>query len=207
MQDHQHIQGAVHVERCEFCMTLHVKKIHYPTESSLLFDGLRRIISLCVALADEHRVNGWRQSQHLLKKVKKLNREINRIATKKGPRYKERMLPLYRELLGKTQLITQRARELCLVIGQPQPERNDMFGPNTLQAFILRTERVADTAKRRVINRESVPNCDKLFSVFEPHTQLYKRGKAGEPIQFGRQVLVFEDAAGFLVRAVVERAS
>ena len=35
--------------------------------------------------------------------------------------------------------------------------------------------------------------------MFEPHTQLYKRGKAGEPIQFGRQVLVFEDAAGFIV--------
>ena len=35
--------------------------------------------------------------------------------------------------------------------------------------------------------------------MFEPHTQLYKRGKAGEPIQFGRQVLVFEDTAGFIV--------
>lgn len=177
--------------------------IHYPTESSLLFDGLQKITSLCVALSEEHGVKGWRQHTHLLKKVKKLNREINRIATKKGPRYKERMLPLYRELLGKTQLITQRARDLCLVIGQPQPDLSDLFGPNTLQAFIVRTERVADTAKRRVINGESVPNCDKLFSVFEPHTQLYKRGKAGQPIQFGRQVLVFEDAAGFLVRAVL----
>jgi len=34
--------------------------------------------------------------------------------------------------------------------------------------------------------------------MFEPHTQLYKRGKAGEPVQFGRQVLVYEDAAGFI---------
>ena len=50
---------------------------------------------------------------------------------------------------------------------------------------------------------ETVLNSDKLFSVFEPHTQLYKRGKAGEPIQFGRQVLVFEDAAGFIVKSVV----
>ena len=78
-----------------------------------------------------------------------------------------------------------------------------MFGSHTLQAFIVRTERVADTAKRRMINDETVPNSDKLFSIFEPHTQLYKRGKAGEPVQFGRQVLVFEDAAGFLVRGVL----
>jgi transposase, IS5 family len=58
---------------------------------------------------------------------------------------------------------------------------------------------VRDTARRRVLHNESVPNKDKLFSMFETHTQLYKRGKAGEPVQFGRLVLVYEDAAGFIV--------
>lgn len=177
--------------------------IHYPTESRLLCDGLRKIISMCVVLAEEHSVARWRQHAHLLKKVKKLNRIINRIASKKGPRYKQRMKPFYRELLQKTAVLTQRARDLCSVIGQPLPQVTDLFGPNTLQAFIVRTERVADTATRRVINGESVPSSDKLFSVFEPHTQIYQRGKAGQPIQFGRQVLVFEDAAGFIVRGVL----
>lgn len=177
--------------------------IHFPTESSLLYDGLRKIISMCVMLAEEHGINGWRQHAHLLKKAKQLNRRINRIAAKKGPNYKTRMKPLYRELLQKTALLTQRSRELCMVVGQPAPALTDVFGSNTLQAFIVRTERVADTARRRVIENKTVPNCDKLFSIFEPHTQLYKRGKAGEPIQFGRQVLVFEDAAGFLVRGVL----
>ena len=177
--------------------------VHYPTESSLLYDGIRKILSLCVLLAEEHGISGWRQHAHLLKKAKKLNRQINRIAAKKGPNYKTRIKPLYRELLQKTALLTQRARELCMVAGQLAPALTDIFGSNTLQALIVRTERVADTARRRVIEGETVPNCDKLFSIFEPHTQLYKRGKAGKPIQFGRQVLVFEDAAGFLVRSVL----
>ena len=177
--------------------------IHYPTESSLLQDGIRAIISLCVLLAEEHGINGWRQHAHLLKKGKQLNRQINRIASKKGPNYQTRIKPLYRELLQKTTLLTQRARELCQRTGEPAPTVTDIFGPNTLQAFIVRTERVADTARRRVIAGESVPNSDKLFSIFEPHTQLYQRGKAGQPMQFGRQVLVFEDAAGFLVRGVL----
>jgi len=177
--------------------------IHDPTESSLLHDGLRKIIETCVLLAEEHGISGWRQHDHLLKKVKKLNRNINRIAAKKGPHYKKRMQPFYQELLRITALLIQRACELCLVVGEPQPNLTDMFGANTLQAFIVRTERVADTAKRRVIKGETVPNSDKLFSIFEPHAQLYKRGKAGQPIQFGRQVLVFEDAAGFIVRGVL----
>ena len=109
----------------------------------------------------------------------------------------------YRELLQKATSITQRARELCETLTLPNATTADVFGPNTLQAFIARTERVIDTATRRILNNETVSNSDKLFSVFEPHTQLYKRGKAGEPIQFGRQVLVFEDAAGFIVKSVV----
>ena len=177
--------------------------IHYPTESSLLYDGLRKIIPQCVRLAEAHGMNGWRQYAHLLKKSKRLNRDINRIATKKGPRYKQRMKPLYRELLQKAAVLMQRARDLCLVTGQRLPEIADLFGPNTLQALIIRTERVADTTRRRIIHGETVANSDKLFSIFEPHTQLYKRGKAGQPMQFGRQVLVFEDAAGFVVHAVL----
>jgi hypothetical protein len=177
--------------------------IHYPTESSLLLDGLRKIISLSVELAQLHGLSGWRQHTHLLKKAKRLDRNINRIASRKGPRYKERMKPLYRELLQETAIVTQRARQLCELIGEPQPQANDLFGPNSLQAFIVRTERVAATAQRRVINEETVPNGDKLFSIFEPHTQLFKRGKASQPVQFGRQVLVFEDAAGFIVRGVL----
>jgi hypothetical protein len=45
---------------------------------------------------------------------------------------------------------------------------------------------------------ESVPNSDKLFSLFETHTQLYRRGKAGQLNQYGRLVLVYEDGAGFI---------
>lgn len=63
------------------------------------------------------------------------------------------------------------------------------------------TRQVCDTATRRVLQGQSVPNQDKLFSLFETHTQLYKRGKAAEPVQFGRQVLVYEDAAGFITHA------
>jgi transposase, IS5 family len=113
------------------------------------------------------------------------------------------MKPLYRELLQKAAVLMQRARDLCLVTGQRLPEIADLFGPNTLQALIIRTERVADTTRRRIIHGETVANSDKLFSIFEPHTQLYKRGQAGQPMQFGRQVLVFEDAAGFVVHAVL----
>ena len=67
-----------------------------------------------------------------------------------------------------------------------------------LETYLQRTRQVRDLARRRVIEGETIPNHEKLFSIFETHTQLYKRGKAAEPIQFGRLVLVIEDGAGFI---------
>ena len=181
--------------------------IHYPTDSSLIRDGLRKIIEICLERMSDHQLPGWRQHAYLWTSVKKLARQIDRIAAKKGGDYLARLKEPYRELLQKTQLIIAKARQLCIDLLLPQATPDDVFGPNTLQAFIARTERVMNTAKRRVLLGESVPNSDKLFSMFEPHTQLYKRGKAGEPIQFGRQVLVFEDAAGFIVHGKLMKRS
>jgi IS5 family transposase len=65
--------------------------------------------------------------------------------------------------------------------------------------YVALTEKVCDNARRRVLNGETLSNDDKLFSIFEPHTELIKRGKQREPIQFGHNALVIEDAVGFVV--------
>jgi IS5 family transposase len=58
--------------------------IHWPTESTLIRDGLRKILPRCLAPAMSLGLRGWRQHAHLLAKVKQLARDIDRIATKKG---------------------------------------------------------------------------------------------------------------------------
>ena len=174
-------------------------RIHYPTESTLIRDGVRKIIDLCCPLAEANELPGWRQRGHLWKQVKRTSRKIERIAAKKGPNYESRLQAVYRKLLKQSRRIVRRARALCEHLGLPAATADDIFSPHTLQAFIARTERVQDTARRRVLRGERVPNSEKLFSMFEPHTQLFKRRKAGQPMQFGRLVLVYEDAAGFLI--------
>jgi IS5 family transposase len=58
--------------------------------------------------------------------------------------------------------------------------------------------RVVDQATRRVLGAEKVPNDEKLFSIFEPHTELLKRGKAGKPIEFGHMVLFQQTREKFI---------
>ena len=174
--------------------------IHYPTESSLIVDGVRKVIELCVLLSGTLGVSGWRQHEQLLKKVKQTARQISRIGTRKGPNYKKRLQNRYRVLLQRTQKILRRAKELCETVELEATHDIGVIAQvAALKDFIERTEHVCNTARRRVLEGERVPNEDKLFSIFETHTQLYKRGKAGQPIQFGRLVLIYEDDAGFIV--------
>lgn len=171
--------------------------IHWPTESSLIRDGLGKILALGTALAKARGLSGWRQHAHLLTKVKRLARDIERIAVKKGPNYQQRLKPKYRVLLKLSGGLLKRAR--CL-LAAAESQGVDAAELLELQTFVQLTEQVRGTAKRRVLKGEKVPNAEKLFSLFETHTQLYKRGKAEKPVQFGRLVLVLEDAAGFIVQ-------
>ncbi|MFQ5344074.1 MAG: ISNCY family transposase [Anaerolineae bacterium] len=170
--------------------------IHYPTESSLIRDGVRKVLELGASLAEEYGVTGWRQHRHLFKRVKRVAREIDRIASRKGANYQKRLKSAYQKLLKLATKILTRTRELCGILSAADVATRARIAEITV--FVARTEQVMGTARRRVINGETVPNSEKLFSIFEPHTQLYKRGKAGEPVQFGRQMLVYEDGVGFI---------
>lgn len=169
--------------------------IHYPTESSLLDDGTRKIIELAARVAFELNLPGWRNHAHLRKKIKNLTCEIARVAASKNPDH-AKLKKLYAKLLKRTLRILKGAEN---TVSEACTTNLALLGQiEHLRVFIERTRQVASTAWRRMIAGESVPNEDKLFSIFEPHTQLYRRGKAGQENQFGRLVLLFEDGAGFI---------
>jgi Arc/MetJ-type ribon-helix-helix transcriptional regulator len=172
--------------------------IHYPSESSLIRDGLRKVLASAGALAELLGVGGWRQHRHLNRKVKRLVREVERVAARKGAGYQQRIQSLYRELIEQAEMLLDRAEALPQEALSRGGDLDVLALVAELKTFAERTRHVCSTARRRVLQDEVVANEDKLFSVFETHTQLYKRGKAGEPVQFGRQVLVFEDAVGFI---------
>jgi hypothetical protein len=173
--------------------------IHWPTESTLIRDGLRKLIPWCVSLARALGVSGWRQAEHLFSQVKRRSRQIERIASRKGPQYQERLKREYRRLLKLSSKLTIRVKQLLAAAEDSPLSASGRVAQ--IRVFLERTEQVCDTARRRVLQGRQVPNAEKLFSLFEPHTQLYKRGKAGQPVQFGRLVLIYEDAVGFITHS------
>jgi hypothetical protein len=179
--------------------------VHYPTESGLILDGLTKICDLAPQLAELIGSGGWRQSKSLWKKAKRAARAIGRV--KKGGRsYKQRLQAAYEGLFHYVNRLLPRLENLLdEALGNlpydakgrlPTDEASELY--QQLIYWHSVTEHVCGTAYRRVVLGEKVPNVDKLFSLFEPDTELIKRGKAGSPIEFGHKVMVIEDAVGFI---------
>jgi transposase, IS5 family len=177
--------------------------VHYPTESSLIGDGLRKVVTLAARMAADEGLPGWRQHEHLRHKVKKVVRDIGRASRLKNQAGKARLQAGYKELLQVADELLQRARQLAATLQAPENvsvlDLAGGAGAKELLHYVDLTAKVCDTARRRVFEGEVVPNEEKLFSIFEPHTELIKRGKQPVPIQFGHNVLVIEDAVGFVV--------
>ena len=172
--------------------------IHYPTESSLILDGITKILALCAALSVQFELSGWRQHEHLLRRIKNVTTNISKASSGKSPRSKKRMKAAYGKLLQRSRKILQRAETLVNQLEDHDTDVITICKITDLNRFIELTRQVCGTAHRRVIEGETVPNSEKIFSLFETHTQLYRRGKARQPNQFGRLAMVYEDAAGFI---------
>lgn len=172
--------------------------IHHPTESSLIWDGMRKLLPLSRQLAHSLELPGWRQTSHHLKKIKQQVREIARLSASDSPQVKAQIYPMYEVLLSQVVVLLERISILQNVAKEAVLSKTQSRWLEKINHFYARTCQVGDTAWRRTQLRQQVANEDKVFSIFEPHTQLYRRGKAGEPNQFGRLVMVYEDAAGFI---------
>jgi transposase, IS5 family len=183
--------------------------IHHPTESTLIGDGLRKVVPLAAELAAENSLGGWRQHEHLVLNVRKLVREIGQAARAKG-QGANRLKPGYQKLLELAKDLLTRARQLLKALAFSVDQETftldkvkSAVPPAAREGLLLHyvtlTEKVCETARRRVLQGETVAHEEKIFSIFEPHTELIKRGKQPVPIQYGHNVLVVEDAVGFVV--------
>ncbi len=168
--------------------------IHWPTDSTLLWDVYRTLDRL-IREAREIDPEAVGAGRLQARRAKRLQHKITRRAARKG-RSAQQLNPLYMQLIGMVEDLFDWARS----VGQALAER-DRFD-NVMDAaraaaivqqidhYIGLGQRVVSQARRRVLEGERVPNEEKLFSIFESHTELLKRGKAGKDVEFGHMIQI-----------------
>jgi len=168
--------------------------MHAPTDSSLLWDGVRVMVRL---LKQAETLLGatpftWRNHRRLAKK---------RAAAIQYSRGKRRKAKLYRDMITAT-----RATMASLRLAAQH-----LLASGSIEAVALRheaeqylplIERVIDQAERRVFGGEAVPSSEKLVSIFETHTDIIVKG--GRDVHYGHKLNLTTGRSGLVFDIVVE---
>lgn len=167
--------------------------IHYPTDSSLLNDGVR-VLSRQLKRAKQRLSDGIEVANGLFRDRSRSARHLKREIERAARQGRDKTKPLYEKLVQISRATLKQAQQVLEHLGDSVAESVQQ----TLQTFIDRTQRVIGQTVRRVFNEESVSAEDKLVSLFEPHTDIIKRGKANRPTEFGHKVWLDEVDGGIV---------
>jgi len=156
--------------------------IHYPTDSTLMGDGVRvltRVMKKAAAAASEAGVKFRDRSRS----VKRSILEIVYAARNKSEKGQEKMKAGYRKLLEATSRVVGQAKKFSAAVTGKAKQQLDEMIPRVQQAMKQARARVLDGNTRAD---------NKILSMFEPDTEVIRKGKASKPTEFGKMVKIQE---------------
>ena len=162
--------------------------VRYPTDVGLLWDAMRCMHRHAGPLGSKHKVLKWRQWQHLQNTLEK---KFNKIRNTRRASRKDikAYLKLCAELIGRVKALL-----LELAAKGVSPQKI-----NKITNFVMHAVRQIDQIDRRLLKGETIPQNEKVFSIFEPHTRWNSKGKAGRPVELGVPVGIAEDQYQFIL--------
>jgi transposase, IS5 family len=175
--------------------------IHHPTDSTLLWDTVRVITRLVGRLGEAlgQAVNGFRNH------TRAARRRMQQIQRMPAKQRHQQQAGKYRELIDITEEVVSGAR--AVLQRTRKAKGQDLITDLTIaelrkqiEHYCKLGERVMDQARRRVLEGEQVPSAQKIYSIFESHTDLIKRGKIETPVEFGHKVFLAESAQGLITQ-------
>jgi len=181
--------GEIEGDRLRLDTTAFETNIRWPSDSGLLWDTYR-VLGRLIAnarLIDPLITDGKRLA---LRKVKKYHTGIHRAARRKNierialKQAYSAMIAKVEDALSMASTVAKRLLRSHRSVDVAQWLAED------LEHYRALGVRVVGQARRRVLQGETVPNDEKIFSIFEPHSELLKRGKAGKPIEFGHMIQI-----------------
>ena len=177
--------------------------VHYPTDINLFFDATRKAIELTTTLCLSLGIGLWRQSAHNVRKIKcmlyrlqNMKRSNSRDPQRKAKKENEIRVG-HREYVELCESFLDRVGEsLRQLRGRGIFIEAQIY---VIERFATHARKQVDLIRRRVLNGETIPHRDKVFSVFEEHTEWIQKGKAGVPQELGLRVCLMTDQYNFIL--------
>ena len=187
---HPYSQNTTH--NCRADSYVAMTDVHFPTDISLLFDAVRKVIELVGQLCKANNIKGYRQYKQNRDKLKKLMHKA-RSSKKRNQALTKSAHQAYIDCAALQLAKAQTQLELLksswvFFIQQGEIEQYQQYA----KTFI-------DQIERRVIKGETINHEEKIFSIFEPHTEWVSKGKAGVPVELGVKLAIVQDQHQFIL--------
>jgi hypothetical protein len=167
--------------------------VHFPTDINLLWDAGRKTIELLVPLAENNDLPGWRKHRSILAGLKSQMRVLGNISQKGGQNKPERLQQAARVYLDQASSLSAKANATLAQLEAIALSAVESGRLIELTYFHEMLDKHIDLIGRRILKGEAIPHGEKIFSLFEPHTQWISKGKPGSPVELGRKLLITTD--------------
>jgi IS5 family transposase len=186
-------KGVIQGRKMRVDTTVVETNIHYPTDSSMLGDGARVLTRTMKKIEQKA---GGKLKRKVRNRTRSINKRVIAIATAsrhKGPEGEAKRQKQYRELLRYSrQVLNDTTRVIEEVDEMPARKRTGMRSlREQLSVIAVRVRQVVKQTKVRIFDGlTQLPS--KIVSLFEPHTEIIRKGKASKPTEFGKMVQLLE---------------
>jgi len=166
--------------------------VHFPTDLNLLWDAGRK----CVDLIESYRAHGgaalpgWRKAKDWRRRLKTCERITSKAVYGGGAQKEKRVSAAVRDYV-------RVGRELSVKVSQSLvalcDQAVDAAAWDTLAYFHAMLDKHLDLVERRLLRGEKIPAAEKIFSLFEPHTEWIQKGKLRPNVELGHRLLITTD--------------
>jgi len=199
------------------CLSLQIKadsfvvesNIHFPTDLNLLRDSLRKSLEIVgyfikagFSLSTGSKWRSWNR------KMLSSYRTVSEIHRKKGGKYNERLEGATISYLALSESIKVRVSECIMQLSVNEGNKRaltviEQRKKEELVFFFSMVEKHIDLVRRRILEGETIPSNEKIYSIFETHAEWNSKGKVNKPVELGHNLLVATDQYNFMLYAKV----
>lgn len=172
--------------------------IHFPTDLNLLWDSCRKCLDMIEKLHAITQIKGWRKIKHIRKSLKSQFRKTSQqVFRGKTEQAKKQSVKHYLQM---AEVLKVRCEGLL--------ERPPLSSDNEtvtlllltgLRGYVAYVNKFTDQIERRLLKAQTVPAEEKVYSIFEPHTEWISKGKQNKKVELGHLLLITTDQHQFII--------
>ncbi len=174
--------------------------VHFPTDLNLLWDSVRKCLDLVETLqkVSSSSLKGWRKIKSIRKELKSQFRATSQKIFKGRDEHQKKLF--VKQYLRQARMLKAKVEE---VIKNPLVVMDKELAVKTIIGQLVEYKnyviKFTDQIERRLLKGESIPSEEKIFSIFEEHTEWLTKGKLNKKVELGHLLLVTSDQYQFIV--------